>query len=280
MNNEIGDRTKGKKYPVSIGTAVALECFFGVTEDIPLPPGASTRHMDYQCIVANLRTMARNFISSYAAKDIPFMNIDDLYADYSNELILINNIVSGESNDRLTISFYNNSYYKLKTHLKRATIKEKYTAKQQLVATIEDKLCNLVHANVRGIKDHIAYEYTNDIIRKGARRNIIITHYPMDLLLTGLNPDLLESHTGKIKKPYQFPSKLKRAGDDVPFNKYTIQLLGDSSGYILSKSSAIRKEVLKICKEQGISPVTPEKRFLKTIKDNASPELLSELTGM
>lgn len=280
MNRVIGERTKGNLYPISIGTSVALECFFGLSSDKPSKLGATAPYLNYQCILANVRTMARNYLGSYKAQELPFLLTADLYAGFVNELILINNIVADQSAGKVVVSFYNNTYYKLKTHLKKVNIKQKYTTKQEFVMDLENKLCELLHANSEAVMKMIAYEYTNEYIRQGKQRNVIITHYPMDLLLTTLKPDLLESHTGKIKKPYHFPSKLKRAGDDVPFNKYTLQILGDSSGYILSASSSMRNELLKICKDKGVSPVTQEKRFIKTIKESASSELKALLSGM
>lgn len=279
MNKQIGDRTKGK-YTVSIGTSVALECFFGESNDKPLRAGEVPPYLNYQCIMANVRTMARNYISSYKTQDLSTLTIAMLYPEFLQELILIKNIIADQSDNKIVISYYNNSYVKLKNTLKKVNLKDKYTAKQEYTMHLERKLCELLQADSANIKNHFAYEYTNDVIRQGMRRNVIITHYPMDLLLTTLNVDLLESHTGRIKKPYEFPSKLKRAGDNVPFNKYTLQLLGDSSGYIMSTASAFRTELLKICSDNGINPVTQEKRFIKVVKTHASPQLRSLVSGM
>lgn len=279
MNRELGDRTKGK-YPVSIGTAIALECFFGDSSDKPLRVGESPPYLSYQCIMANVRTIARNYISSYKAQEMGLIPVGTIYNGLVEEMILINNIVQDQSDGKIVVSFYNNSYTKLTKFLKKVNLRQKYTAKQQYSIDIENKLCELIQANSPSLKNHFAYEYTNEKMRQGKRRNVIITHYPMDLILTDLNPDLLESHTGRIKKTYELASKLKRAGDNVPFNKYTLQILGDSSGYILSASSAIRNELIKICNDHGINPVTQEKRFKHVVKEHASPELKTLMSGM
>lgn len=280
MNNVTLERTIGSHYPISIGTAVALECFFGVSDTTSVRNGATAAFRNYDCVVANLHTIARNYISSYKSKDVAFISIEQLYDGFVSEIVLINNIVAEQSNGNVLLSYYNHTYYKLKSHLKKANIKKVYTDKQQLLIDIENKLCDLAHVNRENLTKLIAYEYTNEYIKQGAYRNVIITHYPMDLLLTDLNVAILESHTGKIKPRHAFPTKLKRASEDVPFNKYTLQLLGDTSGYIMSMSSSIRKELLKICSESGISAVTQETRFIKTLKSNASSELLTAISGM
>lgn len=279
MNNELGSRSKGK-YPVSVGTSVALEGFFGVNDDRPLRHGQTPPYLEYQCIMMNVRTLARNYLSSYKAQELPHLTFETLYAGLLEEIILINNIVNDQSSGKVVVSFYNHDYLKLKSFLKKATFRQKYTPKQQMTMDMENKLSDAVRAASVTLKQHVSYEFTSDWIRHGKRRNVILTHYPMDLLMTHLNPNLLESHTGRIKKPYEFPSKLKRAGEHMPFNKYTLQVMGDSSGYIVSAASGIRNELMKICKDFGIVPITQEKRFIKVVKEHASPELRSLLSGM
>lgn len=280
MNHDTIERTKGRLYPVSIGTSVALECFFGVSQDMPLPNGKQPPYQAYQCILANIKTLARNYVSSYNVRDISRVSSKDLYSNFLSEIIMIKNIVEDQSAGKVEIVFYDNSYYRLKSHLPKAIIKQSLTPKQQIIIDYETKLCDTIKHEPTNIRGLFKYVSTNDLIRSSKRHNVIITHYPMDLILTKEPVDLLESHTGKIKQSYQFPSKLKRAGDNVPFNKYTLQLFGDTSGYIMSVSSKLKNEVLRICKENGVSPVTQEKRFIKIIKEHASSELKSILSGM
>lgn len=278
-NNELIDRTLGK-YSISIGTSVALECFFGTSDDKPLRVQDVPPYLNYQCIMANIRTLCRNYLSSYKSQELPSIPVKILYDRFVAELILINNVVNSETDGKIIVSFYINTYLKLNKYLRKANIKKSYTEKQQYLIGLETKFCELINADPLVIKSTLAYEHTNDIMRQGKRRNVIITHYPMDLILTNLNPDILESHTGKVKRQYEFPSKLKRAGDNVPFNKYTLQVLGDSSGYIMSATSSLRNELMKVCKDSGITPVTPEPRFIKTVKSAASSELRSLMSGM
>ena len=274
------DRTKGSKYPISIGTSTALESFFGVSDTMPAKRGKPP-YMQYQCILLNVRTLARNFLSSYKANDLINVTTAELYQEFKKELILISNIVSDQSRDNIKLSIYNLNAINLKRSLRRANFKAKYTAKQQYIIDVENAFSDHVTKDVNLFSDYFNYEVTTDIIRHGLRRNIIVTHYPTDLLFTALDPDLLESHTGKIKKSFEFNTKLKNAPDDVPFNKYTLQIFGDSSGYILPYSSAMRKELTEICKNlPAISPVMQDKKFLKSVKTVSNNELTSLLNAM
>ena len=274
------DRTKGGKYPISIGTSTALESFFGVDDTMPAKRGKPP-YMQYQCLLLNVRTLARNFLSSYKANDLINITTSELYQEFKKELILISNIVSDQSRDNIKLSIYNFNPVNLKRTLRLANFKTKYTAKQQYVIDVEDAFSNHVTKDIDLFSDYFNYEVTTDVIRHGLRRNIIVTHYPTDLLFTALDPDLLESHTGKIKKSFEFNTKLKNAPSDVPFNKYTLQVYGDSSGYILPYSSAVRKEVTEICKNTpSISPVMQDRKFLKAVKASSSKELTSLLNAM
>lgn len=273
------DRTKGK-YPVSIGTSTALESFFGVSDTQPAqrskPP-----YTQYQCIVANVRTLIRNYLSSYKAIEVMKMSVSDLYSDFVKELILISNVISDQSRNNIVFSVYDLTHIKLERKLRKAVIKTKYTTKQQYMLTLEDKLAALTSANTKLFVDYFNYEITSDTIKHGARRNVIITHYPMDLLFTALEVDLLESHTGKVKKSFEFNTKLKKAPEDAPFNIYTLQIFGDSSGFILPYSSAMRNELSEICeKSSAISPVMQDRKFIKAVKRQASPELSSLLNSI
>lgn len=273
------DRTKGK-YPVSIGTSTALESFFGVSDTQPAKQSRPP-YTQYQCIVANVRTLVRNYLSSFKAVDVIKMTVSDLYTELVKELILIANVISDQSRNNISFSVYDLTYVKLERKLRKAVIKTKYTTKQQYTLMLEDKLAALISANTSLFADYFNYEVTSDTIRHGARRNVFITHYPMDLLFTPLEPDLLESHTGKIKKPFEFNTKLKKAPEDAPFNIYTLQIFGDSSGYILPYSSAMRNELSEICKSSpAISPVMQDKKFVKAVKSRATPELASLINGI
>lgn len=273
------DRTKGK-YPVSIGTSTALESFFGVSDTKPTKPN-SAPYTQYECILANVRTLARNYLSSFKSADLIEMSVADLHTEFVKELILIGNVVSDQSRGNIALSVYNVSYNRLDRTLRKANIKAKHTAKQQYLIDLENTLADRVSGNSKMFEDYFHFEHATDQIKQGARRNVIITHYPIDLLFTPLDVHLLESHTGRIKKSFEFNTKLKKAPTDTPFNKYTLQVFGDSSGYFLPYSSAMRNELAKLCEDvPSISPVMQDKKFLKSVKSNASPELKSLINSM
>lgn len=275
---EIITRTAGK-YPLSIGTSTALESLFGVSDNQPKQVRAPVEQ--YDCLIVNIRTLARNFLSSYKANELINVSATDLHSQFISELVSLANVVSDQSRDHLKLSVYQLSYANLQLRLKRANIKRNFTAKQQYLVDYERKLVEYAHSKRAFLSDYLNYETTTDLIRHGGRRNVVITHYPVDLLFTSLEIDLLESHTGKIKKSFEFNTKLKRAPSDAPFNKYTLQIFGDSSGFIYPYSSAMKNELAEICKNTStISPVMQDKRFLKVVKPLASQELRTLISSM
>lgn len=273
------ERTLGGKYPVSIGTSVALEGMFGLIEGSHTTP-SNAPYNAYQCIVFNLRTLARNYLSSYKAVDLNTINFATLSMDFVGEVNLIRNIVEDNSSGKLKHSIYNNTHEGLPRVLKKAIFKTKYTARQAFNANLESLLCDAVHTFATTTANNLNYEHTTLNITQGLRTNVILTHLPVDIILCNLHCDLLESHTGRIKPPHLFASKLKNASDNIPFNSYTIQIFGDTANTILPQASAIKAEVTELCKAAGFTAVTSKKRFYEVLTSKGSSTLASLLRAM
>lgn len=290
MNNILSMRTKGY-YPVSIGTSIGLQTLFGTVSSTDLSNGVSANtHLSlngkppfylYDCICINLRTVLRNFLSSMKAQEVLLVDSNELLVAFCQEVLLIDNIIQDQSQGDITVSYYLNSYKRIKSVLKRANIKTEFTAKQLVNNQIENSVIEKFLLSDIVVNRAVNVEITDNYINHGKIRNILFTHLPVDLLLVPWNNiDLLESHTGMIKPRYLFNTKLKGTADDVPFNKYSIQLLGDSSGMIQPVDKQVRKEVLKLAKERNFTNLTNQDRFLKELKEHGSTELVSLLNSM
>lgn len=270
-------RTFGK-YAISIGTSVALESLFG---ELDSQRHVSAPFKNYQCVVINIRTLIRNYLSSYKAIDLINLTKPQIANGVIKEAILISNIIADRTRGSLKLSVYNIKHDMIHYKLRKIIIKKKHTAKQQYALDMETSVAEKFFLEYKLLSDYFNLEFTSSEIKHGGRRNIFITHYPVDLLFTNLNPDLLESHTGRIKKPYEFNTKLRRAASNAPFNKYTLQIYGDSSGYILPYSAAMYNELNDILKNNSyISPVTHDIKFVKAVRATASSELKNLLKIM
>lgn len=274
--NEVS-RSVGE-FNVSIGTSVAIEHLLGHGDRTSK---AKTPYTNYQCLVVNVRTLVRNYLSSYKAVELETLTTETLLNGLIGEIVLLSNIIADQTRGNLRMSIYNLDYSAIERSLPRANFKKKFTTKQERNLMLERKLAELVVLKSGFLMDYVNIENTSREIKHGGRRNILMSHYPVDFLFTPLTFDLLESHTGKIKKPYELNTKLKRAPSNTPFNRYTLQIYGDSSGNILSQAAAIYSELSKILNDTpSISPVTQDVKFLKAVKTKASSELRSVLSRL
>lgn len=269
MASPIDLRTKGD-IPISIGTAIALECLFGINRERETPKGQLDPYMYYDHVSINMCTLMRNIISSMKPEDIQNTTERRFRETLVNEMNIIEQACLEHGNGRITCSFYYNSYKHLKKFLKDANLKTKFTTKQLIQHELENRIP--LQINPR----EFPYDFTNLEITRGKRKNLLLTHYPVDLLLFKNDVcDLLESHTGRIKKKNEFNSKLKFANDETPFNKYTIQIFGDKSGQIVPMDSKTRAAVLEFFKKSNMSKLIDDKRFIKAMKESGIPEIRS-----
>lgn len=93
LTNPLSDRNIGS-FPVSIGTSNALEALFTPEHSIhkdktisPLPPGVKP-----SCLLVNVRTLARNMISSVGSPIARTLNSSDLYYTLQSEIDVIKNL--------------------------------------------------------------------------------------------------------------------------------------------------------------------------------------------
>lgn len=266
------------EFNVSIGTSVAIERLLGHGSGAGK---TAAPYKNYQCLVANIRTLVRNYLSSYKAADLEALPTQTLLDGLISEIILVSNILADQTRGHLRMSIYNMNYDIVERTLPRANFKKKLTAKQEHNLLLERKLADMIMLKSTFLMDYVNVESVTREIKHGSRRNVLLTHYPVDFLFTSLSFDLLESHTGKIKKTYELNTKLKRAPTNAPFNRYTLQIYGDSSGNILPQASAIFRELTKILDETpSISPVTQDIKFLKAVRTKASPDLKSMLSRL
>lgn len=280
MNNVLDQRTLGK-FPVSIGTAIALEVLFGVNDDKPHPSNVPKYYLYYQSIEFNVKTLLRNMLNSISANALQQIDIADVLNTLASEIITIRNLVTDNSEGKVSCSFYINSYKKINKLFKKANYKVPSTGKQQFLNHIETKICEqIVYSKVlQGENINlITSDYT---ISTHHVKSLLLTHLPVDLLLfTSSHIYLLESHTGKIKDAQQLHTKLKSANENIPFNKFTIQLYGDTGGMFLSTDSKLARQLNELSKESPIISVMSEDAFYRTVKRIGSPELSNELSSM
>lgn len=270
----LSNRNKGN-FPLSIGTSIALEHFFGLVKednnkDNILP------YKKYDCVCINLSTLVRNMIASIKSAELKIVTNNDFVITLKNEITIIKQLFEEQTNNRSIVSFYYNHYQGLNKHLKYASFKIRLTDNQSIIQFLEREVPKQI--NPQFIEP---FEDTLLMITHGRRNNLLLTHNPLDLIFNSLsNVALLESHTGKVKLPTQFNSKLKSAPEHIPFNKITLQIYGDKANQILPMSSKIRNLFSEETKKLGITQFMDSKRFIDRLKLTKLPEIKSLISRL
>lgn len=270
MNEDIlAGRAKGF-FPLSIGTSVALEALFNL--QTPTHEKKKTDpYKKYDCVCINVATLVRNMCNSVKISDLINVSKESFVNSINNEIVIIQQVFEEYGKGRIICCFYRNRYEKMKKYLKDVQFKKPTTVNQQTLLDLEISIPLLVRCQPENLM-----EDSDLYITHGRRNNLLLTHVPFDLLFNSLSSvSLLESHTGKIKTPSEFNSKLKNAPDTMPFNKITIQVYGDKGGIIIPMGSKIRTLFTQEANSAGVNASMNEDRFIDKMKKVKEPEIRS-----
>jgi hypothetical protein len=126
------------------------------------------------------------------------------------------------------------------------------------------------------MKDQAPVEkYTTDFPNIDAD-TAILTHYPIDLLQRYKFKSLvlLESHTGAIKPPMMWNTKLHEGRDleIIPFDRMSLQIFGDNVLFV-PMAVKIRQRVYKVATKNAWTPATTKDFVIYSIEQNRDPAL-------
>ncbi len=246
--------------PISVSTALALEALFMPEEEKP-------SEYKGQSLWFNIRTLYRNLITTI----LPDQEYDNkmVISDLLEEINTIIEILSDYGVcGKNKIVFYINSHQSLPKIFSNAKLKIPKTQKQILYFNNEKIV---LEAFVKNFVSNEKYtvkigDYKLDGEDSDA---IILTHMPIDLLsrYRFSNLLLLESHTGKLKPQSVWNSKLTGGikNHRIPFNSFTIQVIGDNSTNFYSYSIIYKSALLELAKESNWSTITGSEKFINDI---------------
>ena len=238
-------RTLGEKLAISIATAEALEKI--AVEKIPVDN-----------LWVNIRTLFRNYYGSFdEPSSVP---PGTLVKGFIEEALVIQELLHGV----LRVTYYVTDTRSLVGIMPHAKFKVPTTPGQKIVANAE-RLCVSGIVNEEGID---LVECKQLLPGKNANA-YIMTHFPLDLMSRyefGIF-ELLESHTGEIKKPIEFIKKLTKNEKyhKLPFNLLTIQVLGDRSVQFSANAGVYRKNLLQLAESNRWNPATTKAKVLSDI---------------
>lgn len=254
-------------FGISIPTGIMLESLFQPTAqryDISREVPNVVKIDNYKIHYFNIYTLARNIVSSVTMK-----NKDLLYTTAELGKVLISEI-------NTIASLYQDS-----------------KCKPVLFVPIYDKLYKSINKNKDGepkevmLRDYVLGVLTTNVptLAMGVHYNnshkldptsdkvLITTHMTVDLLNIRrvTNLELLESHTGKLKKHKEWYSKYHPIGklslQVFPFIEELLYILGDKT-FTLPMKLSIRRELHKLATEKSWTTYTGKMVILNDIKKN------------
>lgn len=255
------------KFPISIGTSLALEGALGMYPDTPVvtPPPL----LKYSHLWVNVATLFRNLFNTLPNEVKDAVTANELIEPLVAELSAIQGVVQEYVGQQVESVFYASDLGDLSRYFPKAVIKVPTTPKQHIYAGLLHHALTAVGEYLHDVDYRI---FTGPI--KGEGRVLLLSHHPIDLL-SQYNYDelvLLESHTGAMKPRARWGGKLGAKDDSLPFNHFTLQVFGDGGVHFLAQPIRHRREVIELAKQDRWSPITTPDRIrmgLATIKDTA-----------
>lgn len=264
----IEEREKGQ-IPISIGTSLALEGAAGIHPDRPQqPPPFDTPPTQ---MWVNTRTLFRNMHGALSADARKEVMAPSLHIALIAELQAFEAAVIRLSEGRTNVVFYGCDYAALPRRYPKALLKQANTPNQRAYMALEQQTLKLL------MKEHGAAEVRHfDLEFQGSYKDAwILSHLPVDLLnknhFTSLK--LLESHTGTVKAPALWYTKLTNGKDmpNMPFGPFSLQIFGDGGHQFQPMDRVIREAVLALAEKYQWNATTTKDRLIFSIKSIQDP---------
>lgn len=258
------------QFPLSIATSLAFESAFGI---LPEAPTDTPEIRNRDVVVVNIRTLFRNILGSVATEDKAKLSEYTIAECVSAEMRVIETLVSEHSDGRASAGFYHCSYKDIVSDFPRSIPRTANTPGQKIYQAMEGAVIKLIKTNVITTPPILWF---NRKFPESKSKALMLSHYPVDLLqrykFDALS--LLESHTGAIKPPVLWNTKLHngRELEVIPFDRMTLQLFGD--GILFAPMPIkIRKRVYNIAIKKNWTPATTKDYVIHCIEQNRDPAL-------
>lgn len=265
----IDEREKGTQIPISIATALAIESSLGIMPEHETPDAPILKA---GALYINLRTLFRNLMGSIDKEQRGVISPEDLSFAMINEMQAIETAIIKGSNGHCETVFYVCSYLGVPRRYPYATLKENKTkTSAQEIAWLTEEHALKALLEFGGSQDIRLYDLDFD---QDERNVFIITHYPIDLLnryrFRALS--LLESHTGAIKPPVQWYTKLTNGKElsHIPFDRMTLQVFGDGVTF-LGQGIKTKRQLQELGAAKKWTSVTTKDLMASHIKQLKDP---------
>ena len=248
-------------FPLSIGTALAFESLFDGREsayDTSRERPARVDLSKYQTCYINIETLIRNILQSVPSSVFIKTDKKELYDTLLQEIETTFSLFATEGQGIVQPVFYHATYKSIRKHPPHSSCRFR-------VATNDSQ--KHIEALTKLVVEKLAKEWNqllviDDQLKPGQRDHaLILTHIPHDLISYKNfgTLDLLESHTGKLKKRFEWASKYHPVGDrpmdHLPFHRKLLWVFGDKH-LIQPMPISMRREILRVADERQWTPFT------------------------
>lgn len=284
MSKALAERMLGQ-LPLSIATSIAFESLLNMEppSDAPAyvrrPKGKVKPITTFGEIWVNLRTLLRN-IDGAIDKDTQNMSSPlDYYRTLVSEISLIENIVNEiPAENRPVVRYFTKNYENLSRIWPNVLFRDVTAPRLKVYAAIENNVMSYFAEDIKKGSYSPEKIIIEDTFLTIAKKAALISHFPVDLLLTKGEKflALVESHTGAIKEKSEWNTKLRDGSKypRIPFDKAMIQIFGDKENMLSPQTIQIRKKLGEISEKYSWNPLTTRDRVVATIELEHEPVLL------
>lgn len=271
----ISGREKGA-LPISIGTSLAIESALGIYPEVegkdPPYRGENPPVTQVETIWINVRTLFRNLIGSIHKEERDSLEPVHLAEALANEMTVIESALTQGSLGRCSTVFYLCTFMGINRRFPYASHRNPNTDGQKATWMLEEASLKDLMENNPSV-DFRVFDIDFDETNQTA---LIITHYAVDLLnrFKFRTLSLLESHTGAVKNPLQWHTKLHGGQElvNIPFDRMTLQVFGDSVSFKPAPIK-VRRHLVELANKYGWTAATTKALIMRDLKDEHNPIL-------
>ena len=258
-------------FPLSVGTSLAFESVFAsenpsVDPDRKIPQ--QIKITDYNKLWINVGTLFRNMYNAIDRNAIKYATAADAADAIQSEMDFIDDLVHAESNGQTSTVFYICTYDDLTSRFKMGSLRLPRTDIQLQYAKLYKSTLEVIkrRANAGRIREVLEYKSK---FSGGSSDVLIFTHFPIDLLNAPKfrRMDLLESHTGILKKQTDWYTKYYEGRDlnMLPLNGILLTVFGDDH-HFRPQTRAMKEAVLTVAKERRWTVLTSPRDVVAGIR--------------
>lgn len=285
ITSALSERTMSA-FMLSIGTSLSFESLFPGTQpaydpERPIPNKIDLN--DYDELWINLFTLFRNIVGSVPTVKVPGLMAEDVAYVMGEEVDLIQELVSMNTDNRVKVIFYSSSYKDLKKHFKHANVRADNTEKQRQMTDLLTASINSFYKYQTKRDSLKHFNLYLEPLNSSNKKVLLLSNYAFDLLSYKkfMRMDLLESHTGVLKDRSRWNTKYNDGKNLVrmPFNEMLLQVFGDSQTFHPMDKN-LRKDIIELAQSSQWNPLTTDERVRFTVGNLKNPYFVSILREM